>query len=519
MERFSILVTSVLVCLAGLSSAQAQDKPKFAEKLMKPFKAAQQKRILAKAEKEAICPNCRRGRLCPKCEERFQKKVEEAKKAKKEEEQLKAIEEKKIELEEKQIDAQIKKLDEELKPWDIADDENLESPSELLQLAAQSKQDQDLADKKTDALNYLAQLGCSKDPKVQAAMMKGLKDFNDQVRGAAVNAIIYTYRGYGEMPVTAEEFAAKAAEEAAMPPMPGQMMNFNDGAMGQPVAAAAPGQPACSRCRGKRSFKNVFKRRCRRCRGGGCNMCNQSGHVMEVYSEPCDACSSFVTEGACAACDSESGCKNCCTKEILDELKKMAFGKDLEKENCYYEPSMEVRNLAQLALALCPGPKGPQTDPDPLKRIIEGPIDEKPLDEPPRSLLETDGSSRNPDLSMSVLHGGMETIPQYSDRPVYDPSMNGDSSPFRSVSFGSNQNLLNAKVRSSDGQARYAIELEGDYLIPKGSKLYLVGAAGNSEVYGSVIETQVQLLTCELDSIDGPSFQVGEHIRLGIVQE
>ena len=139
------------------------------------------------------------GKLCKKCAEKRNQRLQDAANDQELMKKAKEAAVEKLEQEAKKAKFEAKALEEadyeKHKPWDVAAPENLESPSPLLQAAAASKQDQDLAPKKIRALEYLAQLGCNKDPKVEAAILEGLKDHNPAVRWAAIQTVLATARG------------------------------------------------------------------------------------------------------------------------------------------------------------------------------------------------------------------------------------------------------------------------------------------------------------------------------------
>lgn len=72
----------------------------------------------------------------------------------------------------------------------ISDPANLESPSPAVAAAAKIKQEEDLAQQKISALNYLASIGCGGCyPEVEEAYLAALEDCTESVRYAAVKAI------------------------------------------------------------------------------------------------------------------------------------------------------------------------------------------------------------------------------------------------------------------------------------------------------------------------------------------
>ncbi len=74
----------------------------------------------------------------------------------------------------------------------LTDPANLESPVKAIQAAAEIKMKEDLAPQKIKAIKYLASVGCGcydEEGKIEEAMLDMLKDYTEEVRLEAVNAI------------------------------------------------------------------------------------------------------------------------------------------------------------------------------------------------------------------------------------------------------------------------------------------------------------------------------------------
>ena len=363
MTRIPILLIAISFVLNGTlnSSAQEAADPLGLAQLAKAALAPA--KHVKKSLEKCRCKKCKRRKECrenpcseacnrqrhlQKCREKHKKKKEEKCKKLEAEEKKKEAEEQiaMLEVENKLKELKLKEeeLDEALKPWDVADKENLEDQPDppndgnLLKLAARAKIHQDLAPKKIEALNYLASLGCVKDPRVTDAILDGMKDFNEDVRAAAVMAVITSHSG--------PEYAAQLSQSL-------QAANGNGMQWTAPSYVSTSSRRGCRRCRGQGRLKQMFRRTCGSCRGRGCAQCNGYGQVIDVQYYSCDAC----TTSECAACEFSENCKYCCEKIIVDELKKMAFDPHETKPNCYYEPSEYVRELAAEAYNLCPQPK------------------------------------------------------------------------------------------------------------------------------------------------------------------
>lgn len=500
MTRFCtilILATSFFLCSDTVHSQTVvlPTPPKNGPKLFTPLKSFRERAangILAEATK-GFCAKCKlTGKLCPACackrKEREEKKAEEAEKAERAEEAaLKKLEADavKAELEAKLMVEEDAKRN---KPWEVHDDANLESPSELLKLAAQSKQDQDLAPKKQKALDYLASLGCNKDPKVNDAIMKGLKDYNVEVRMASVQTVLAVVQG--PLVVEPEDYNPELTN--LHQPVEVVMGDTYPCGCGQPQCACPEPEPydPCKVAqerkerRQHRHEKHKIKKLCSRCKGKGCGSCNHRGQVVEVYSEMCPACCPEVAE--CMACGPQgSGCRSCCSKEIIAELKKMAFDPDPEREGCYYEPSLAVRNLALEALNLCPKAKPP------IQGGHGGVIEQGQDKSGPGGVIESGEPGNGILLDRSGSEPKKDDAPQTPTPadPNGSPGVDDDStvfrntnSPFSSAGFRvSNERLLDAKITQFYNRG-YSLEFEGDYLIPEGNLLYITVPNGSSQV-------------------------------------
>lgn len=521
MTRFCtilILASSFLFC-GELAQAQTVELPtpaKNGPKLFTPIKNLRERAangVLAEAGKGICAKCCLGGKLCPACackrKEREEKKAKEAEVAERAQEA--AL--KKIEAEAKKAELEAKLLEEQdaerNKPWEVHDDENLESPSELLQLAAQSKQDQDLAPKKQKALDYLASLGCIKDPKVSQAIMKGLKDYNEDVRMAAVQTVLAVVQG----PLIVEPEVYNPELTNLHQPVEVVIGDEHVCGCGQcPCCCPKPKEPydPCKvakerKERREQRHKNcAIKRLCNACKGKGCRSCNHRGQTVEVYSDrcldcldaaPCETCGPGVVGGGV--------CRACCTVEIVEELEKMAFQRDPKRPDCYYEPSLLVRKLAAEALDLCPKAKSgggqqqqfvPETGKD---KENQG------------GLIESgrDGNSPTP----ADRPNGNQGVRSLNQNRGF-----GTDSVFQSASFQpANERMLNARIIKTFNKG-YLIEFSGDYLIPEGNLLYIAIADGSSQVV-EVVDAEVGI--ARVTPVEGEmSLQQNGMIQVGIIQ-
>jgi len=546
MVRFFIILVMTLTVFLGNENVFSQiANPSVAdrrgERIFKPLK-----NIRDRADngvlKDAKSKVAERANLDGKLAEKRKERSAETAKEKADLKKFEAAELKKIEAEAKVAELQAKALAEadaeKNKPWDVAAPENLESDSDLLKMAAASKQDQDLTPKKIKALQYLATIGCNKDPSVEKAILAGLKDFNAEVRLAAIQAVIAAYRGsfpaYGEGPLdpyqastgvpqfdcpvldttlpteSALEKAekAKAAEEAKK---------------AEEEEAKAAAAAACEACDGKRHRKRILKGRCKKCKGDGCGSCNYCGEVTEVYTDPCMACCPAVPVPCqtCQVCSPHDGCKSCCPSEkILEELKRIAFEPDPQRENCKYEPSIDVRNLALEALNLCP-PIADEVDPGPTPVIPETGGDKKP-----DVISESGDGGESPSvIEIKPEEEKKKEGDGTSDDDIVPLKKEGDAttqsdlnSPFQSAGFSSSsRRMLNARLAKFLENDAYLVEFDGDYLIPQGHQLLVRNQAGSAQIV-EVIGSEVGFV--RVVPIEGQLFdQTDARLSIGIVQQ
>jgi 3-methyladenine DNA glycosylase AlkC len=189
-----LLLAIIVAIVAPIPGALAQDElsrftpPATNRPILNTFRSRTTDNLVTDAFKRFSQNSPLSGKLCPKCAEKRNARFSEQAADKELLQKAKAATLEKLEQEAKKLKFEAKALEEadyeKHKPWDVAAPENKESPSPLLQAAQASKEDQDLAPKKIRALEYLAQLGCNKDPKVEAAIIAGLQDHNPAVRYA-----------------------------------------------------------------------------------------------------------------------------------------------------------------------------------------------------------------------------------------------------------------------------------------------------------------------------------------------
>ncbi|MEL7497145.1 MAG: HEAT repeat domain-containing protein [Planctomycetota bacterium] len=471
------------------------------------------------------------GKLCPKCASKRNARFKELAEDK---EILRASQKaslEKLQEEAKKAKFEAKALEEadfeKHKPWDVAAPENLESPSPLLQAAAATKQDQDLAPKKIRALEYIAMLGCNKDPKVEAAILAGLQDHNQAVRWAAIQAVIASARG--PMPYVENPFGDKIVPTQPVNSMI-DPLKFGLEEEGYPAkepggdekeeVAAEPPAPACNECQNCKKRKPCLQRLkglCKRCKGHGCRGCNYCGHEIA----PCEVCPPIeeVPCEECVACQAHDGCISCCpSPAIMEELKKIATESDPDRPGCYFEPSIDVRNLALEALNVCPplpeDKQGGKDDPD----IIEGGDDTKKK----KDIIETnpdaddnDADGPTPDLNSpnGETRNRVGSLYNISHRR----SVNENDSRFGSGPVGNDQSelLMSARIAKfyTDG---FLIEFQDDYLIPVGKQLLVQLSDGRTHIV-SVVKSETGFT--QVRPVDGNVFNIpSTKLSVGVIQ-
>ena len=457
--------------------------------------AGQNCRLNGKISPKAACKRCQRA-LAEEQEKEKDERAEEA-----ELKQLEA-EAKKSELEAKLLEEQDKERN---KPWDVADDENLESPSDLLKLAAQSKQDQDLAPKKQEALNYLASLGCNKDPKVAAAILLGLKDYNVEVRMESVKTVLYAVRGPNPQ-VVYDPYGANGVFSTQPICATCQPQQYERCEQCLPEELRDKDCPICDVAKLKEMKKQQRKaerkqrrKSCFSCGGKGCDSCNYSGQTVQGggCGNVCQPCA----EVECQECKFCDGCKSCCTEPIVIELRKMAFDMDPKRPGCYYEPSMEVRNLALEAITLCPGIEEKEDDVEEKTGVTE-----EGEDEVKSGVSEADeDDAQSDDLNKSELDGPEpedvndelndaieDAQDEDNDSSLSDQEsavltgISNASTIYQSVSHRtnakrSNDRLIDGKIARFYDNG-YLIQHSPEYLIPIGYQLYVSDAGQQTQI-------------------------------------
>jgi hypothetical protein len=258
----------------------------------------------------------------------------------------------------------------------------------------------------------------------------------------------------------------------------------------------------CDNCKRKRKpCLQRLKGLCKRCKGHGCQTCNYGGHDAAVCQDCAMPMDALPAEGACEVCQpcvAHNGCITCCpSKKIQAELKRIAFDPDPERPGCYYEPSIDLRNLALEALHVCPPLKADQDDDDggPIIESKDGDQEEntRPLEANP----VPDDSNDLPE----IVSPGDQANRVSSFVPI----------SHRRGSAGSNL-LMSAKIAKfySNG---FLIDFEDDYLIPVNKQLLIELADGKHHIvrviksdvgFAQVVSADGQLL-----SSPSPSIHVG----------
>ena len=433
---------------------------------------------------------------CKRCQRQKANEEEKAKEEKAEEAELKKLEAeaKKAELEAQLLEEEEQKRN---KPWDIADEENAEL-GDLLAMAAKVKKDQDLAPKKQQALDYLASLGCSKDPRVNAAIIVGLKDPNVEVRRTAVQTVIYAVQGsagleypqqnegYGYDPYIGYSQAGGCANGTCNTSSRNRQSRYCRicGPQAEPEDKDCP---ACDKAKQKKDAKAARKQQRdqrRKDRVCGCGNSNCSG--CDAYAGmPCEV----IGDAPCQACMGANGlmgpdgCGSCCDPKIREELRKMAFEPNPKQAGCYYEPSIEVRNLALQAYNLCPAQaKKDDPTPEPIKGTSEdkGNVESE-------GVSEGEGGGSDDDDSVEPELESPSSDSDDSDDSDFDGSNDNDSDSDSGDEAKSSDdataqlNMLRGHITQFSQQG-YSIRHSGDYHIPAGNLLYISTNANDGHI-------------------------------------
>ncbi len=486
--------------------------------------------------KEA-CASCKlKGKLfpaaaCKRCEAKKKREEEEAAEEEKDA-KTKEAELKKLEAEAKKAELEAKKLEEDdkerNKPWDVADKENAEL-GDLLAAAAAAKKEQDLAPKKQQALDYLASLGCNKDPNVTKALLAGLQDFNVEVRRTAVQAVIYSVQGPAGLEYPADPFYADpyvGGDYVMMSGQPGCSACASSTAHCQQCLLGPENKdcPACDIAKKRKLAKEARKenrknqresRRSSQCNCGSSSGACGCGNV--VYGTPMAVDGCGCGTGDCPA--GHDGCISCCAKVIRAELKKMAFDPDPTRANCYYEPSFEVRNLALQAYNLCPErEEDTEEDPDAVKQ--SGSAESEAGEE------EEDGTSEGSDEDPIQLP--TEEQEEDSDDTPEPDDVDSDSeeepsdgealllSPSESIEIGAaDSNMLRGRVSRflNDG---YEIQYSSEFQIPTGNLLYIATGGGSNPHVAEVVSSSPGNAVVKL--VEGRFAGRNSSIQIGVMR-
>ena len=266
----------------------------------------------------------------------------------------------------------------------------------------------------------------------------------------------------------------------------------------------------CQNCRKKRKpCLQRLKGLCKRCKGHGCQTCNFGGHAPEIC-EPCvpvDGCQAcgVPVEMPCQECEPckvHNGCITCCpSKKILAELKRIAFEPDRDREGCYYEPSIDLRNLALEALNVCP-PLKDDTDNDNNNNKVPETGDtpevdrSRPTEGVPSSGTDGAGSSVLDDQSSNRVNS-------------FVPISHRRATP-------SSELMMTARVVKfySNG---FLIQFSEDYLIPVNKKLLIEMADGRHAIV-QVIKSDVGV--AQVMPTDGQIFRTASPtLYVGVIDE
>ena len=355
----------------------------------------------------------------------------------------------------------------------IADKKNLESPSELIVIAAKAKMDADLAPQKIKAIRYLATLGCGCNADVEKAVLAGLNDCTAEVRLEAVRLVV----------------------------------------------AIASKKDICENIEKKRfQRKRVL---CGKCKGQGCQGCRLKGtqDVMAPVDSGADCGMCNGAEGMCG-CDScvesmESCCVcgTCCSEKIQKKLQQMAHQQD--GNGCFLEPDPAIRQLAQEALCLCPcgdpmmsgGTSGPQTFDDPDPKLPTTPAPWSPLKPEQNNGVIPETGGATGETTMNYYRNSTGSI--NNARAVSSSQSQGYV-----FSEADRANMLQGTITTA-AAGRVVVTFDENYLLPIGARLYISDSQGSEQL--AVVESSregfVQLKTTEASG----QLNAGRNVWIGIL--
>lgn len=535
MQRISIIMLLSFVALGG-NFAAAQDDEKPIQKLFKPIKEFRTRHCNPDPVKGCMCAKCkakRQKKLCERCIEKAKKAAEKEK-----EKQQLILDLEKLALELQKLQKEKEDFEEEI-TWDITDEK--ESENELLKMAAAAKADQDLAPKKIQALKYVASLGCSKVPDAPKIILAGLKDANANVRAAAVQAILspylmpfgsydgfYTGIGFDSLedPDAVVEICCpnckKSRRSTRREKKACDFCKHQD-SISAVIDQLTPDCPKkectevdpCAECESRRSNKRGKKIQCGFCRGKGCRNCKFKGSVERRADKcVCKVVPASELPGLSDVCDCQltDVCQACCTEEILEELKEMAFG--TTDAGCFYEPNEAVRQLAVQALDMCPGlpPDDVTEEPDVTE---ESDVTEEPDGDPDVKVeLNTDEDGAEATIELDLDDNNGDDSSSY-----YRGSKRGFARPVSSI-----RNYDNASgpithtlgyVDAINSDQTVSIRLDGDFMIPSDYVVEIESFDG-TRYEGIVISSKIGSVTIKSTGLP-IHVQPGEQLRFGVV--
>lgn len=526
MTQLKLATFFAFVALTCFQSADAQfQNPQAERPIINGFRQRASNNLLTNAAQNWSQNSPLSGKLCPSCAKARNARFAESAEDKQIFRESQKLSLEKLKEEAKKAKFEAKALEEadyeKHKPWDVAAPENAESGSPLLAAAAESKKQQDLAPKKIRALEYLAQLGCSSDPNVEKAILEGLKDHNPAVRWAAIQAVLASARG-------AISYDQNPFMDSIVPVQPVNSMidpiKFGLEEEGYPEkkpgekkddVAAAPAPPCseCENCKKRKPCLQRLKGLCKRCKGHGCQTCNFAGHSPDL----CDTCPPIVEVPCepCVACGVHDSCKSCCpSKAILDALKKIATEDDPDRPGCYFEPSLDVRNLALEALNVCPPIADKQQQGGDQIDVIETDGEKKKK----KDVIEGGGESDTPSEDEPSLGAPEGNSAQFGNRVNSFMSVSHRRSPFGQnevVNEQQSELLMAARIAKFYPKG-FLIEFKDDYLIPVGKQLLVQLSDGRTHIV-NVLQSETGF--AQVESLDGGLFNIpSTELSVGVIQ-
>ncbi len=267
-----------------------------------------------------------------------------------------------------------------------------------------------------------------------------------------------------------------------------------------------------------------------------CGCYNKDDAVAKAFLAALDDCDPDVrtaaieglskAAGNCSNC--RTGCETtCCTEDIYKKLQDIACGVD--DKGCFKEPVKEIRSAAAALVRKCPCPtpkpleEVPAPSPYEVEELISPPFEDRKEGDSPDKLT---APRKEGDAAMRSAKSNTKTVAyrvrDSGNLPGTEPvivAKRSSAKPSKADEIANPDQLIAVRViNNSKHLGEVLVELPDVYHLNQGWTMVVVEPTGKHQV-GKIVETSGRRILIALESPTGFQTDVGQSVKIGLVQK